>query len=331
MYFDIRETVEKRNTLYRVFKSNNIFISDFYPYINNKNYPTIPVSDMSKRQVFPIFKSVGALGRVKYELSEPVKFTGYCVESELDYSFKYNFERYKEEFEYYTDILKRDGYVVYSRPVEELFTSFTDVQRVCRVGGMVSVELSELYPSTTVPVAKTHEVYGDIMPPIESYTVNLTSQVDYVSFTLNTLLMLHNKLYIARGFSENNEPIWKYDPMVLTQPNLRARVKAITKIVIKTLGNYNLEASYVEDLLNGRAKEEIFRKYFSEMNYRFGMNESEAAHSLVYYDTVEPEYKESFKNKFNITTQQLKGRILYIIPEINDERIEESISLSGLL
>ena len=331
MYFDIRETVEKRDTLYKIFNSNNIYISDFYPYLNDKLYPTIPMSDMSKKQVFPLFKSVGSIGRVKYEVSNPVIFTGYCVESELDYSFKYNFDRYKEEFEEYTDILKRDGYTVYSRPVEELFTSFMEVQKVAVIGGMVALEFSELYPSTTVPVVKTHEVYDEEMPPIESYVINLLSQVDFVAFTLNTLLMLHNRLYVARGFSENNEPIWKYDIMVINHPNLRSRIKAVTKAVIKTLGNYNLDAAYVEDLLNGREKEEIFRSYFSEMNIKFGMSESESAHALVFYDTVFPEYRASFKQKFNVSTQQLKGRVLYIIPEINQERIEESISLGGLI
>mgnify|MGYP000852220686 FL=1 len=318
MYFDIRETVDRYKELHKILRSETVVISDFFPYVLEERIPEIPVSDIFRKGVFDLFTTVGRLARFKKVYTEPILPTGYCDKELLNYDFNFDFIEYEEELNRYIEALERRGYSVQTRPAEELYSSFMEVQKVCAVSGVVNIDVVPLYPTYEVATVKTSDVYDNIMPGFETYAMNILDNCKFVTLTLHTLLRLHNQLFLSTGY-EVDEVAWKYDPVILKFPNLKDRVKVVTNSVLKYVGNIDYTRAYIEELLNGTKKEAVFRDYFRHMSNRYGLNESEAIYALVYFDNIYEDYRENFKNMFKVTNAQLKNRSLYLIPEISKD------------
>lgn len=318
MYFDIKETVDHYKGLHKLMRSETLVISDFFPYVLEEDIPEIPVSDVYRKSVFDLFRNVGRFAKFKIAYTDPILPTGYCDEDLLNYEFDYSFEEYEIEFNNYVELMQKRGYEIQARPVDELYTSFVEVQKVCNVSGVVNIGTFNLYPTYEVATVRTSDIYGNIMPGFETYAINILDSAPFVTATLHTLLRLHNQLFLSTGL-EVDELAWKYDPLMIIFPNLTDRIKTITNIVLKYVGNIDYSRGYIEDLLNGTRKETVFRDYFRHMSSKYGLNESEAIYALVYFDNVYEDYKENFKTMFRISNGQLKGRSLYIIPSVSRE------------
>ena len=330
MYFDINETIGRGDDLYKFSGSRKIVISDFFPYLNEDCIPEVPMSGLYNREVFGLFRSVGTFERFDVDYTEPILEGGYCVEDDFNYDFNMNIDDYESTLNKYVETLARIGYEVEVRPVEELYTSFIEVQKVCSVSGLVNIDAKTLFASSEMPAVKITEMYDRNMPTFESYYISVNEFLPFLAMTLNTLLEMHKQLYINRGF-ELNEPNWKVDIIPFNYPLVSDRVNVVTDIVIKTVGDYKMSSKYIEELLSGNNRESLFREYFSEMNYRFGLIESEAIHALTYFDTVVRDYRVNFYKVFNLSEAQLKGRKLYLIPEKNVERYKTQSNLKGLI
>ena len=82
--------------------------------------------------------------------------------------------------------MQKRGYEIQARPVDELYTSFVEVQKVCNVSGVVNIGTFNLYPTYEVATVRTSDIYGNIMPGFETYAINILDSAPFVTATLHT-------------------------------------------------------------------------------------------------------------------------------------------------
>ncbi len=334
MYLDIKETLGHPRDLEDMFRSRSIYITDFYPYMLDSKLPEIPRSELYDNCVFPLFSEVGTFARFDIELTDPIVQTGICSgDINVNPTFDYSFNDYAKELDEYKEELYRMGYEVTCRSVDELYTSFLEVQKVCSVSGVVAIEGYTLLPTNKVPLCMPYPVYHKYMPIVESYYNTIKDHTVGLSMTLGTLLAMHRNAWDNIGINLS-ETIWTIDEFSADLPNVNDRIVEVTNALDRTFNRYNIDNILVHDIINENIDDRELIPYYSYMSREFGLRESEARQVLVNHRNVIGIYDSKLRNDMELDDITLKGRLLYLIPEIDERSLkykkEHAVLKSGL-